>query len=61
MAAADYPGMLQLITSGKFKPAEMITNMISLEEGAVQLKNLDKAQINGVTIISTSRIEITYT
>jgi alcohol dehydrogenase len=46
MAAADYPGMLQLITSGKLKPAELITNVISLEEGAVQLKNLDEALIS---------------
>ena len=55
MAAVDYPGMLTLITSGKLKPAQLITNVISLEEGAVQLKNLDQAPISGVTIISTSK------
>ena len=55
MAAVDYPGMLTLITSGKLKPAQLITNVISLEEGAFQLKNLDKAPISGVTIISTSK------
>ena len=55
MAAVDYPGMLTLITSGKLKPAQLITNVISLEEGAFQLQNLDKTPISGVTILSTSK------
>ena len=55
MAAVDYPGMLTLITSGKLKPAQLITNVISLEEGAFQLQNLEKTPISGVTILSTSK------
>jgi alcohol dehydrogenase len=55
MAAKDYPGMLKLITDGKLKPQDLITNVVSLEDGAKLLKDLDKSQSSGVTILSPTK------
>jgi len=51
MQAHQYPGLLEMIISGKLQPHELIEKKISLQESLKELENMDKFQTIGVTII----------
>ena len=48
MAAYSYPEMLQQITSGRLRPAELVTRRITLDEAPAALQAMDTA---GITVI----------
>jgi alcohol dehydrogenase len=51
MQAHAYPEMLELITSGRIQPAQLLGRTISLEAAAEALMNMDKHLDTGVTVI----------
>jgi len=51
MAAKDYPAMLELVTSGAVRPAELVTRIISLYEVPAALAAMSGASPTGVTVI----------
>lgn len=51
MAAADYPPMLDLVTSGRLRPAELVTRELGLDEAPQALASMDTAGQPGVTVI----------
>jgi alcohol dehydrogenase len=51
MQAHAYPGMLQLITSGKIEPQAMLGRTINLEQAANALMRMDGYPDPGVTVI----------
>ena len=51
MAAADYPGMLELIASGTLHPESLIERVVGLSEAASLLPALDRATPAGMTMI----------
>lgn len=51
MAAADYPGMLELIASGALTPQTLIERVVGLDEAAQLLPAMDRATPAGITII----------
>ncbi len=51
MAAADYPGMLDLVARGALRPNELVTGAVSLETGAELLPRLDQAPSAGITVV----------
>jgi alcohol dehydrogenase len=51
MAAADYPAMLALISSGDLRPQDLIERVIGLREAAVLLPAMDQASPAGMTVI----------
>ncbi|MCB0566163.1 MAG: zinc-binding dehydrogenase, partial [Phaeodactylibacter sp.] len=52
MQAHQYPGMLQMITSGKLSPERMIGKIVSLEKGVQELMDMASFKGVGVTVIS---------
>lgn len=52
MAAADYPGMLALISRGVLRPQELIERVVGLAEAAALLPVMDKATPAGMTMIN---------
>ncbi|PHN04683.1 zinc-dependent alcohol dehydrogenase family protein [Flavilitoribacter nigricans] len=55
MQAHAYPGMLQLITSGRINPKALLGQSISLEEAAAALMKMDDHDALGVTVIDRFR------
>ncbi|MFS0866931.1 alcohol dehydrogenase catalytic domain-containing protein [Microbacterium sp. 179-B 1A2 NHS] len=55
MAAADYPGMLELIRTGALRPQELIERTVGLRDAAELLPTLDTASPAGITIIDPRR------
>jgi alcohol dehydrogenase len=55
MAAADYPGMLDLIERGDLRPQDLIERVIGLAEAAALLPTFDKASPAGMTMIDPRR------
>ena len=51
MAAADYPGMLELIDEGRLRPQELIHRVVGLDEAARLLPRLDASTEAGMTMI----------
>ena len=51
MQAHQYPPMLDMITSGKIQPQKLLGKIVSLEEGVVELMNLNSFKNIGVTVI----------
>ena len=51
MAAASYPRMLHLIASGRLQPHKLISDRLSLPEGALFLTRMDAFPGRGVTVI----------
>lgn len=51
MAAADYPQLLELISSGALQPQSLIERVVGLEEACVLLPAMDRAAPAGMTII----------
>jgi alcohol dehydrogenase len=55
MAAADYPGMLDLIGHGDLRPQDLIERVIGLAEAAALLPTFDQASPAGMTMIDPRR------
>jgi len=55
MAAADYPGMLELIERGDLRPQDLIERVIGLDEACALLPVLDTASPAGMTMIDPQR------
>jgi alcohol dehydrogenase len=55
MAAADYPGMLSLITQGRLQPQRLVERVVGLEEAAAMLPTLDRATPAGMTMVDPAR------
>lgn len=53
MQAHQYPGMLDMISSGKLQPQKMIGQMVSLEKGTQILTDMNAFKNTGVTIINS--------
>ncbi len=51
MAAADYPVMLDLVTSGSLRPQGLVGRIVTLEEGAEFLTGAGTAPSTGMTVI----------
>ena len=51
MAAADYPGMLELIASGALRPQDLVERVIDLPAAAEALPGFDQATVAGMTLI----------
>jgi alcohol dehydrogenase len=51
MAAIDYPELLSMITDGKLTPEKFIKKIISLEDAAIALAQMDSSVQDGITII----------
>ncbi|WP_374970397.1 zinc-binding dehydrogenase [Terrabacter sp. BE26] len=55
MAAADYPGMMQLIQEGRLRPQRLVERTIGLEEAAALLPTFDRATVAGITVVDPFR------
>ncbi|MFP5366001.1 MAG: alcohol dehydrogenase, partial [Actinomycetes bacterium] len=55
MAAADYPGMMELIAQGALRPDLLIERTVGLAEAASLLPGFDRAKPAGITVIDPSR------
>jgi alcohol dehydrogenase len=51
MAAADYAGMLDRVTSGEFDLDRLVRRRIGLTEAATELAALGSARVDGITLI----------
>jgi alcohol dehydrogenase len=51
MAAHDYPGMLELVHSGRLRPDLLLTRRITLDEAGPALMAMDTGNPAGVTVI----------
>jgi len=52
MPACDYPAMLSLIEDGTLRPADLVGQVIGLDEGAAALAAMDTSGTTGMTVIS---------
>ncbi len=55
MAAADYPGMMELVAGGVLRPHHLVTRVIGLEEAAGALPWMDRAAGAGITLLDPRR------
>ncbi|MGV3563591.1 MAG: zinc-binding dehydrogenase [Nocardioides sp.] len=55
MAAADYPGMLELVVAGTLQPRRLVERTIGLAEAAYLLPRFDTATVAGMTVIDPTR------
>ena len=51
MAASDYAGMLDLVTSGSLRPHDLVGRVVGLDEGAELLTQAVTAPSTGMTVI----------
>jgi D-arabinose 1-dehydrogenase-like Zn-dependent alcohol dehydrogenase len=51
MAAHDYPGMLELVSSGAVRPGDLVTRVIGLDDVPDALAAMSTASTPGVTVI----------
>ncbi|MEI3867630.1 alcohol dehydrogenase catalytic domain-containing protein [Microbacterium sp. CCNWLW134] len=51
MAAADYPGMMELVAAGRLRPQDLIERVIGLDEASALLPRFDTAAPAGMTMI----------
>lgn len=54
MAAADYPGMLALVESGALQPQRLLERVVTLEDAARLLPQMEHAAPAGITVIRPS-------
>ena len=52
MQAHKYPEMFEMIADGRLAPEKLIGRTVSLEEGAVELTNMNSFSAPGVTVIT---------
>jgi alcohol dehydrogenase len=55
MAAADYPGMLDLIARGVLRPQDLVERVVGLSEAAAALPGFDRARLAGMTMVDPTR------
>ncbi len=55
MAAADYPGMLELIAAGVLRPDLLVERVVGLEDAARLLPGLGSASPAGITLVDPRR------
>ena len=55
MAAADYPGMMELVAAGALRPDRLVSRVIGLEDAAAALPRMDRAAGAGITLIDPRR------
>jgi D-arabinose 1-dehydrogenase-like Zn-dependent alcohol dehydrogenase len=55
MAAADYPGMMDLIEAGRLQPQLLVERTVGLEEAAAMLPAFDRATPVGITMVDPTR------
>ncbi|CAB4749392.1 unannotated protein [freshwater metagenome] len=55
MAAADYPGMLDLVVAGTLAPRRLVERTIGLAEAAELLPVFDTVPVAGITVIDPTR------
>lgn len=55
MQAIDYPRMLQLIASSALDPSRLVSDTVSLAQGAKLLTEMDKYPNQGITVIDMAR------
>jgi alcohol dehydrogenase len=51
MQAHQFPGMLDMIVSGKIQPQRMLGKVVTLEQGIQELMDLNSFKGTGVTVI----------
>ena len=52
MPARDYPAMLRLIEEGALRPAELVGQVIGLDEAGAALATMDQPGSTGMTVVS---------
>lgn len=55
MAAADYPEMLALVTSGELRPQDLLERVVGLAEAAALLPTMDTASRAGMVVLDPRR------
>jgi len=55
MQAADYPRLLKLIVSGIIEPSRLVSDTLSLSQGAKLLTEFDRYPNQGITVIDMLR------
>jgi alcohol dehydrogenase len=60
MAAADYPGMLELVARGRLRPQDLLGSVVSLEAGADLLPHLDQASSAGIAVVHPAGIAVVH-
>lgn len=55
MAAADYPGLLDLVVAGRLRPDRLVTSTIGLADAAVALTRMDQVPATGITVVDPRR------
>ena len=55
MAAADYPGMLDLIVQGRLRPDRLVERVVGLADAGTLLPTLDTASTAGITLVDPRR------
>jgi alcohol dehydrogenase len=51
MPARDYPAMLALIEDGTLRPADLVGQVIGLEDAGAALAAMDRASTGGMTVV----------
>jgi alcohol dehydrogenase len=51
MAAGDYPPLLELVTSGRLRPGQLVTRRIGLDEAVEALPAMGTTPVAGITIM----------
>lgn len=51
MQAHRYPEMLEMVVTGKLDPTRLVGKSISLDEGVLELANMNRFGGSGVTVI----------
>ncbi len=55
MAAADYPGMLELVASGALQPQRLVRRTVGLDDAGLLLPEVDRSTLAGITMIDPRR------
>lgn len=55
MAAADYPGMLELVASGALQPQRLVRRTVGLDDAGLLLPEVDGSTLAGITMIDPRR------
>ena len=51
MADADYPGLVDLVASGRLRPRELVGEVIGLDEAGAALAAIDHGSSDGMTVV----------
>jgi alcohol dehydrogenase len=56
MPARDYPAMLALIEDGTLRPADLVGQVIGLDEAGAALAAMDHTSTGGMTVVSIDAV-----